>query len=107
MIISLALLSFQAASAYNVMRASRYDVDQPDDSWFSTENSRARPVEFNSYQARYNPQKRFTRYFNNVRLTEEECAEVIMEGIEHGEYENQIEECAHLHRMIMNYLFDQ
>ena len=105
MILSFALFSFQLASAYNVMRASSYEGNQPDDSWFSSESSRARPGEFNSYQVRYNPQKRFNRYLDNVMLTDEECLELIIDGIKHGELENPVEECADLHQIIMNYIF--
>ena len=102
MILHLTLFTF--ASAYNIMRVSGDQVDQPDDSWFSSESRRTRQDSHNSYRPLYNPQIRFNRYFNNKLLTDEECLQVILEGIKHGKRANPVEECADLHRLIMNYL---
>ena len=95
---------FCFASSYNVMRTSNNDVDQPDDSWFSSESRRTRHDKHGSYRPRYNPQIRFSRYFNNELLTDKECLEVILESIKHNDLENPVEECADLHRLITSYI---
>jgi hypothetical protein len=102
MLLHLTLFCF--ASSYNVMRTSNNAVEQPDDSWFPSESRRTRQDKRSFYQPRYNPQIRFSRYFNNDLLTDKECLEVILESIKHNDLENPVEECADLHRLITSYI---
>ena len=100
----LRVILFSLTSAM-VIRTSDLPNSQPDESWFrSGRSARAEP----SYRParRTNSQSRFSR-FSPKEITLDECYELIKSEFLQGSYENPLEECEDIHRMMLMIITDQ
>ena len=116
MMLSVILFGMQIVSAYRVMRTSG-EQEQPDERWFRSNNRRSAQIpeiqeqpEFSTdtNQPRYNSNsdrhQRFSRYQDEIVLSDEECLELIKSELRRGSFENPLEECERIHDLVMRVL---
>ncbi|CAG5109502.1 Oidioi.mRNA.OKI2018_I69.chr2.g4030.t1.cds [Oikopleura dioica] len=99
----LRVILFSLTSAM-VIRTSDLPNSQPDESWFRTGRS-AEPSYRPSRRMNSQPQ-RFSR-FTPDEITLEECYEIIKSEFLQGSYENPLEECEGIHRMMLKIITDR